>query len=152
MVKPSRILVVDDDETIRALTQEMLAVFGVPSFVAADGRAGVAVLAAHHRANPLSDGAPREEVRERLFAHAAPGVLDVRAVLGHVDVQARVAVAGGLGQATLNEGVVKAAANVVRPGNGVGAAEAAGRLKHGEHAGRTAAEDRRPPGKIHRGV
>jgi selenocysteine-specific elongation factor len=40
------------------------------------GEAVLALLAEHHRASPLSDGAPREEVRERLFAHAAPGVLE----------------------------------------------------------------------------
>jgi selenocysteine-specific elongation factor len=33
-------------------------------------------LARHHRAQPLADGLPREEVRERLFAHAAAGVFD----------------------------------------------------------------------------
>ncbi|MCX6552850.1 MAG: selenocysteine-specific translation elongation factor [Acidobacteria bacterium] len=34
------------------------------------------MIEAHHRAQPLSDGLPREEVRERLCAHAAPGVFD----------------------------------------------------------------------------
>ena len=40
------------------------------------GEAVLARLAEHHRANPLSDGAPREEVREQLFPHAAPGVFE----------------------------------------------------------------------------
>jgi len=30
----------------------------------------------HHRAQPLSEGVPREEARERLFAHAAPVLFD----------------------------------------------------------------------------
>ncbi|MCX6539733.1 MAG: selenocysteine-specific translation elongation factor [Acidobacteria bacterium] len=33
-------------------------------------------LAECHRAQPLADGLPREQVRERLFAHAAAGVFD----------------------------------------------------------------------------
>ncbi len=33
-------------------------------------------LADYHRAQPLSDGMPREEMRERLFAHARPGVFE----------------------------------------------------------------------------
>ncbi|MEI6669678.1 MAG: selenocysteine-specific translation elongation factor [Acidobacteriota bacterium] len=33
-------------------------------------------LAVWHRAQPLSDGLSREEVRERLFAHAGPGVFE----------------------------------------------------------------------------
>jgi len=36
----------------------------------------VASLAEGHRAQPLADGLPREEVRERLFAYAAAGVFD----------------------------------------------------------------------------
>jgi selenocysteine-specific elongation factor len=31
-------------------------------------------LKAHHRANPLADGMPREEARERVFGHASPAV------------------------------------------------------------------------------
>jgi selenocysteine-specific elongation factor len=43
----------------------------------------VAELQAHHRANPLSDGIPREELRERLFGRAAPAVFaHVLQVLG----------------------------------------------------------------------
>jgi selenocysteine-specific elongation factor len=30
----------------------------------------------HHRAQPLSEGLPREEARERLFAHASPALFD----------------------------------------------------------------------------
>jgi selenocysteine-specific elongation factor len=33
-------------------------------------------LAAHHRAEPLADGMPREELRERLFSRAGPGVFE----------------------------------------------------------------------------
>jgi selenocysteine-specific elongation factor len=33
-------------------------------------------LADHHRAEPLSEGMPREEVRERIFARAGEGVFD----------------------------------------------------------------------------
>ena len=36
----------------------------------------VSSLAEHHRAQPLAEGLPREHVRERLFAHAAPGLFD----------------------------------------------------------------------------
>jgi selenocysteine-specific elongation factor len=36
----------------------------------------VAELTAHHSAQPLSEGIPREEVREKLFARAHPAVFD----------------------------------------------------------------------------
>jgi selenocysteine-specific elongation factor len=36
----------------------------------------VAALTQHHRAQPLSDGVPREELREQLAAHAHPAVFD----------------------------------------------------------------------------
>ncbi len=36
----------------------------------------VALLGDHHRADPLSDGLPREEVRERIFARAGEGVFE----------------------------------------------------------------------------
>jgi selenocysteine-specific elongation factor len=36
----------------------------------------LAVLAEHHRQNPLLEGMPREEVRERLFARAGQGVFE----------------------------------------------------------------------------
>jgi selenocysteine-specific elongation factor len=35
-----------------------------------------AILTRHHQAQPLSDGMNREEMRERVFAHAAPGVFE----------------------------------------------------------------------------
>jgi selenocysteine-specific elongation factor len=34
------------------------------------------VVAAHHASQPLSEGIPRQEARERVFARAAPGVFD----------------------------------------------------------------------------
>src|SRR5262249_57021076 len=33
-------------------------------------------LGAHHRTDPLSDGMPREEVRERLFARGHPAIFE----------------------------------------------------------------------------
>jgi selenocysteine-specific elongation factor len=36
----------------------------------------VALIAAAHKANPMSDGLPREEARERLFARVAPAVFE----------------------------------------------------------------------------
>jgi selenocysteine-specific elongation factor len=36
----------------------------------------VGLLRAHHAAQPLSDGVPREEARERLFAHGHPAVFE----------------------------------------------------------------------------
>ncbi len=36
----------------------------------------LAAVAAHHRAEPLTEGMPREEARERLFARAGPGVFE----------------------------------------------------------------------------
>ena len=51
------------------------------SLVAAATVAGLSAavvdsLAAHHRAEPLAEGLPREHVRERHFAHAAAGLFD----------------------------------------------------------------------------
>ncbi len=40
------------------------------------GRRLVAAIEAHHAAEPLSEGLPREEARERLFGRAAPAVFD----------------------------------------------------------------------------
>jgi selenocysteine-specific elongation factor len=61
------------------------------------GDAVLARLADHHRASPLSDGAPREEVREQLFAHAAAGVfervLDDLVAAGRIVARERVALA-----------------------------------------------------------
>ena len=36
----------------------------------------LAMVSDYHRANPLRDGMPREEARERVFRHAAPGVFE----------------------------------------------------------------------------
>ena len=36
----------------------------------------LAMVSEFHRANPLRDGAPREEARERVFRHAGPGVFE----------------------------------------------------------------------------
>lgn len=47
-----------------------------PAALARLGASVVALLERHHRDAPLEGGAPREEVRERLFAHAAPGVFE----------------------------------------------------------------------------
>jgi selenocysteine-specific elongation factor len=61
------------------------------------GEAVLARLADHHRASPLSDGAPREEVRGQLFAHAAAGVfervLDDLVAAGRIVARERVALA-----------------------------------------------------------
>jgi len=37
----------------------------------------VAALGDHHRAEPMSEGVPREALREQLFAHGAPAVFDL---------------------------------------------------------------------------
>jgi selenocysteine-specific elongation factor len=47
-----------------------------PAVVARLKAAVVESLAAHHSSAPLSDGMPREEVRERLFARGHPGVFE----------------------------------------------------------------------------
>jgi len=62
--------------TADALVEEVGQALVASAVLIQSGEAVLAALAEHHRANPLSDGAPREEVRERLFAHAAPGVLE----------------------------------------------------------------------------
>jgi selenocysteine-specific elongation factor len=49
----------------------------VPVQLLADlAKSVLALVGEYHRASPLVDGIPREEVRERLFAHASPGVFD----------------------------------------------------------------------------
>ena len=50
----------------------------------------VALIAASHKANPMSDGLPREEAREKLFARVAPAVFET--VLD--DLKSRKAVVG----------------------------------------------------------
>jgi selenocysteine-specific elongation factor len=47
-----------------------------PSALDGLARAVLRLLGDHHRAEPLSEGMPREEVRERLFARAGDGVFD----------------------------------------------------------------------------
>jgi len=58
----------------------------------------VEALAAHHRARPLADGVPREELREQLFAKGHADVfaraLDDLAAAGTILVRDRVALAG----------------------------------------------------------
>ncbi len=57
----------------------------------------LAALAAYHERDPLAEGMPREELRERLFSAAAPGVyervLDELAGAGRVAARDRVALA-----------------------------------------------------------
>jgi selenocysteine-specific elongation factor len=58
----------------------------------------IAALTAHHDAHPLSEGLPREEVRERVLARAHPdiaaSVLDALAEAGRVRGRERLALAG----------------------------------------------------------
>ena len=58
----------------------------------------VSELQAHHRTNPLSDGIPREELRERLFGRAAPAVfahvLQLLATSGKIAGRDRLALHG----------------------------------------------------------
>jgi selenocysteine-specific elongation factor len=58
----------------------------------------VALLTTHHKAQPLSEGMPREEVRERLFRNAAAPVFDdvvaTLAAAGRIVARERLALAG----------------------------------------------------------
>jgi len=72
------------------------------AFVAVPVLAGLAesvlaLVGEFHRAHPLIDGIPREEVRERLFAHASPGVfdrvIDGLATAGRITARDRLALA-----------------------------------------------------------
>jgi selenocysteine-specific elongation factor len=69
-----------------------------PRVVAHLGERVLAELAAHHEAQPLADGLPREELRARVFRRANPAVfarvLDDLAAEGRVVVRERVALAG----------------------------------------------------------
>jgi selenocysteine-specific elongation factor len=47
-----------------------------PSVLERLSREVLSILGDHHRAQPLSEGLPREEVRERVFAHAGDGVFE----------------------------------------------------------------------------
>jgi selenocysteine-specific elongation factor len=55
----------------------------------------VAALTTHHRAQPLSEGVPREELREQLAAHAHPAIFDGAladlAAAGSITVRDRIA-------------------------------------------------------------
>jgi selenocysteine-specific elongation factor len=55
-------------------------------------------IAAHHKAEPLSDGLPREEARSRLFGRASPAVFDhvlaTLAAAGKIVARERLALAG----------------------------------------------------------
>jgi selenocysteine-specific elongation factor len=63
----------------------------VPVTALADlGAALLAAIRQHHDEYPLADGLPREEARERLFAHTASGVFE--RVLGRLQAENRIAV------------------------------------------------------------
>jgi selenocysteine-specific elongation factor len=70
----------------------------VPAVVDTLKRDLVAMLEAHHRAEPLLEGMPREEVRERLFARAGNGVFErviaELASAGRIQARDRIALAG----------------------------------------------------------
>jgi len=70
----ARSIVADIEEQGRAVRVERNLV--ATATLASLSDAVVASLAEGHRVQPLADGLPREEVRERLFAHAAAGVFD----------------------------------------------------------------------------
>jgi selenocysteine-specific elongation factor len=58
----------------RVLTLEQWLV--APEVATRVARTLVDMIRAYHRQHPLADGLPREEARERLFAHAAPGLFE----------------------------------------------------------------------------
>ena len=47
----------------------------LPSCTTRGGRC-VALVAASHKANPMSEGLPREEAREKVFARVAPAIFE----------------------------------------------------------------------------
>src|SRR5205085_2696988 len=49
--------------------------FSAPLVTALEQKLQAAV-AEHHRVNPLSEGLPREEARERVFGHASPALFE----------------------------------------------------------------------------
>jgi selenocysteine-specific elongation factor len=88
------------DATISALTAGRESVRAgdvlvLPSVASALKDAVVAALAEHHRAQPLSEGIPREELRDRLFGRGHPAIFDLAlqelAAAGTVAVRDRVA-------------------------------------------------------------
>jgi selenocysteine-specific elongation factor len=86
------------DAVERAVERQLIAATAVragdllvaPDTVAALTREVVKIVGDHHRAEPLSEGLPREEVRERVFGRAGDGVFD--RVLG--DLQRAGSIAG----------------------------------------------------------
>jgi selenocysteine-specific elongation factor len=74
----------------RGLVEESGGVLFAPGTAARLGAALEQLVRQHHAAHPLSEGIPREEARDRLFRHAAPGLFE--RVLG--DLTARGAVSG----------------------------------------------------------
>jgi selenocysteine-specific elongation factor len=69
-----------------------------PAIVTHLEQAIVAALTAHHRTQPLSEGLPREELREHLFGHGHPDVFERAlgdlAAAGTIAVRERVSLAG----------------------------------------------------------
>jgi selenocysteine-specific elongation factor len=91
------------DRTVAELEAHGLAVpagdvLASPRVLTHLGERLLADLATHHRAEPLSEGVPREELRERLFGRASPAVfarvLADLAAAGRVVARDRVALAG----------------------------------------------------------
>jgi selenocysteine-specific elongation factor len=71
--------------------------FVAVSVIAGLAESVLALVGEFHQAQPLIDGIPREEVRERLFAHASPGVfdrvIDGLATAGRITARDRLALA-----------------------------------------------------------
>jgi selenocysteine-specific elongation factor len=69
-----------------------------PAIVHTLGEALLAALKAHHDSQPLSEGLPREEARERLFGRSSPHIFDhvltTLAARGQIVVRDRLALAG----------------------------------------------------------
>jgi selenocysteine-specific elongation factor len=69
-----------------------------PGVVQALAERLLAMLTAHHAGQPLSEGVPREEARERVFGRAAPEVfehvLDTMTAQGRIVARERIALAG----------------------------------------------------------
>lgn len=59
-----------------------------PSVLDVLGRQVLQLLSDHHRAEPLSEGRPREEVRERAFGRAGEGIFE--RVIGDLEVDGKV--------------------------------------------------------------
>jgi selenocysteine-specific elongation factor len=85
------------DETLQAALDEALrgtsvieveGVYLAPAAFAKLAEAALSAIEAHHRAEPLAKGLPRETLRERIFAHAAPETF--RAVLSRLETQGRI--------------------------------------------------------------